>query len=95
VVSRLTDLFQPKEHLGGVWPESAQFSAILTGPAKHPTGTVSHQSEWPSSKKSINNKRWRGCGEERPSHTVGGDVNFCSHMENSTGASQKTENGTM
>lgn len=51
VVSRLTDLFQPKEHLGGVWTESAQLSAILTGPAKHPTGSTSHQSEEPSSKR--------------------------------------------
>ena len=24
-----------------------------------------HQSEWPSSKKSTNNKCWRGCGEKR------------------------------
>ena len=29
--------------------------------------------------KSTNNKCWRGCGERKPSYTVGWDVNWCSH----------------
>ena len=31
------------------------------------------------SKKSTNNKCWRGRGEKGPSYTVGGNVNWCSH----------------
>ena len=33
--------------------------------------------------KSANNNCWRGCGERKPSYTVGGNVNWYSHMENS------------
>ena len=37
-------------------------------------------SEWPSPKKSINNKCWREYGEKGSSlYTVGGNINWCSH----------------
>ena len=38
-------------------------------------------SEWPSSKKSLNNKYWRGCGENRTFYTVGGNVNWYRHYK--------------
>ena len=34
-------------------------------------------------KKPTNNKCWGGCGEKESSYTVGGNVNWYSHMENS------------
>ena len=33
----------------------------------------------PISKKSIKNKCWRGCGENEPSYTIGGKVNWYNH----------------
>ena len=30
-------------------------------------------------KKGRNNKQWRGCEKTRPTHTVGENVNWCSH----------------
>ena len=45
-----------------------------------PSPTPGVYSEWPSSKTSIDNKCWRGCGEKRkPSCTVCGNVNWDSH----------------
>ena len=40
-------------------------------------------------KKSTNNKCWRGCGEEGPSYTVGGNVNWYSHYGEQYGGSLK------
>ena len=42
-------------------------------------GIALYWSGWPSSKKSTNNKSWKGCGEKGPSCTVGGNVNWYSH----------------
>ena len=38
-------------------------------------------------KKSINNKCWRGCGEKKPSYTVGGNTNYYSHYGKQCGDS--------
>ena len=40
-------------------------------------------------KKSTNSKCWRGCGEKKPSYTVGGNVNWCSHYREQYGVSLK------
>ena len=40
-----------------------------------------HIREWPSSKKSTNNKSCKGGGEKEPSCNVGGNVNQYSHYE--------------
>ena len=40
-------------------------------------------------KKSTSNKCWRGCGERKPSYTVGGNVNWCSHYGEQYGGSLK------
>ena len=37
---------------------------------------TSHQSEWPLTKKSTNNKCWRGCGQKGTHYTAGGNVNW-------------------
>ena len=40
--------------------------------------------------KSTNNKCWRGCGENEPSYTVGGNVYWCNHYGKQYGISSKT-----
>ena len=40
-------------------------------------------------KKSTNNKCWRGCGENKPSYTPGGNVNWYSHYGKQYGGSLK------
>ena len=40
-------------------------------------------------KKSTNIKLWRGCGERKPSYTVGGNVNWYSHYGEQYGGSLK------
>ena len=42
-------------------------------------------------KKSTNNKCWRGCGEKVPFYTVDGNVNWASTVKNSREAPQKTK----
>jgi len=39
-----------------------------------------------------NNRCWRGCGERGTSCTVGGNANWCSHLENSMEVPQKVKN---
>ena len=38
-------------------------------------------------KKPTSNKRWRGCEKRKPSYTVGGSVNWCSHCGEQYGIS--------
>ena len=45
-------------------------------------------------KKSIDNKCWRGCGQREPSHTLGGDINWCSHYGKRCESSSNTKNKT-
>ena len=40
-------------------------------------------------KKFTNNKCWRGCGERKPSYTIGGKANQCSHYGEQCGDSLK------
>ena len=43
-------------------------------------------------KKSINNKCWRGCGEKRTLHIVGGNVSWCHYYgEQYRGSLKKTK----
>jgi hypothetical protein len=44
--------------------------------------------------KNTNNKCWQGCGEKRPSYSVGGNVNCYNLYGNSMEAPQKTINRT-
>ena len=40
-------------------------------------------------RKYTSNKRWRGCGERKPSYTVCRNVNWCSHYGKQYGVSSK------
>ena len=55
-------------------------------------GTTLHGSEWPSSKSLQTINAEEGVEKRERSYTVGGDVNWCSHYENSTEVPQKTKN---
>ena len=48
----------------------------------------------PINKKSTNNKWWRGCGEKGTLLTVGWNVSWYRHYENSMEVLQKTKNRT-
>ena len=41
-------------------------------------------------KKSINSECWRGSGQEEPSDTIDGNVNWCNHYGEQYGGSLKT-----
>ena len=55
-------------------------------------GTTSRQSEWPSLISLQQTQAGEGVEKREPSCTVGGNVNWCSHLENSTEAPQNTKN---
>ena len=55
----------------------------------YPTCHAAWQKVQQTSKKSINNKFRRGCGERQPSYTVGGNMNLCSHYGEQSGHSFK------
>ena len=60
--------------------------------SKQQWGTTSHQSEWPLLKSPQITNVGEGVEKRKPSNTVGGNVNWCSHKENSMKVSLKTKN---
>ena len=50
--------------LTNTWKDAQHHSLLEKCKSKLQWDITSHQSEWPSSKKSTNNKCWRGCGEK-------------------------------
>ena len=73
------------------WKDAQHHSLLETWKSKLHWGIILHGSEWPSSKKSTNNKCSKGCGEKEPSCTVGGNVNWSSHYGQLYGDSLKSQ----
>ena len=62
----LTDISPKKTYrwLTNIWKDVQHHSFLEKCKSKLQWDIISHWSEWPSSKKSTNNKCWRGCGEK-------------------------------
>jgi len=55
-------------------------------------GIISHQSEWPASKKfSTSINAGKGVGKREASYTTGGNINWYNHFEEQYGGSLKTK----
>ena len=61
-----------------LWANKA-ISALEKCKSKLPWGITSHRSEWPSSKNLQTINAGEGVEKSKPSYTVGGNVNWCSH----------------
>ena len=74
--------FLQRSHTDGSWihEKNAQYHLLLEKcKSELQWGATSHWSKWPSSKKSINNKYWRGCGQMETLLTSYGNVNWYTH----------------